>query len=181
MALSAAQIVTLEAELKNDPSALGYAPFIAAGDYLNLVTCLNFVRDGVTPFPNNGIVGAAITGVRNQLVSTQQIIGAIDPADLITNGTATTITADQQGKLMLFQSLCNDGSIALTNPDGSDNNNAKTLKKVVGSTSASHTAIVALETRNGSRAEQLFSLSGNPAGVVVTNADVEAALASGNA
>jgi len=183
MSLTAAQLVTLEAELKNDPQGLGYAPFLAAGDFLNLVACLNFIRDGVTPFPNNGIVGAAVAGVRNQSVSVQDIIGAINTADLITNNVSTAVTADQFGKLTLFAALCNDGSVALTNADGSDNNNAKTLKQIVQNpgTQGSRAAIVALETRNGSRAEQLFTLSGSPAGVIVTNADVQAAIASGNA
>lgn len=113
-----------------------------------------------------------VSGVRQQFVGTQDIIGAIAPGDLITNGVATAVTADQFGKLTLFQALCNDGVVSLTDSTGADNNNAKTLKQVVANPSPSRTAIVALETRLGSRLEQLLGLSG----IVPTEDDVRAAL-----
>ena len=175
MALTAAQITTLATELHNDPDALGYAPYNATQDVDSLIAILSFIRDGVTACPINNVVGPAITGVRNTAVKVQDIIGAIAVADLITAGIATQPTAEQFGEFMLFQTLCNDGTVNLTNADGSDNNNAKTLKKILAAGSASKTAVAALETRNGSRAEQLFGLSG----IVLTEADLYAAFATG--
>jgi hypothetical protein len=123
-------------------------------------------------FTSGGTWTWCVTGVRQQSVGVQDIIGAIAPADLITNGVATQPTADQFGKLILFQALCNDGQVALTNADGSDNNNAKTLKQVVSNPSASRTAIIALEVRTGSRIENLLGLSG----VTLSEGDIHAAL-----
>ena len=248
MPLTPQQITTLHNELVGttpDPYALGYAPFVAVRDLDNLITLLQFVRDGVTACPANGIVGGpsgtitgatnatpivitsnghglvtgdgvvisgvlgntaangtfavtkvnnntfslngsagsgaytsggtwhwCVAGIRQQFVSTQDIIGAINPPDMITAGVATALTADQFGRLIMFQSLCNDGSIALTNPDGTDNNNIKHLRRVVNSATGSLSALNALETRTGSRIEMLLGLSG----VVLTEADITAAL-----
>src|SRR6516165_4692407 len=124
--LTSAQMTTIKNEMQTDPNSLGYAPFITVNDVINLALLLNFLRDGATACPVNNVVGAAITTyanaakVRNTSVSTQQILGAIAQADLITTGT-TAFWA-------LFQSLMNDGAVLLTNPDGTENNNAVTIK-----------------------------------------------------
>jgi hypothetical protein len=123
-------------------------------------------------FTSGGTWTWCVTGVRQQFVDVQDICGAIDAADLITNNVATAATADQLGKLTLFAAICNDGRVALTNADGSDNNNSKNLKKVVANPSASRTAVNALATRTGSRIENLLGLSG----VVPTEAEARAAL-----
>lgn len=134
-------------------------------------------------FSLNGSVGSGaytsggawqwcVAGVRQQFVSVQDIIGAVAPGDLITNGIATAPTADQYGKLILFQALCNDGQVSLTDSTGADNNNSKTLKQVVTNPSPSRTAIIALQTRIGSRIEQLLGLSG----IIPSEADLTAAL-----
>lgn len=127
---------------------------------------------GSGAYTSGGTWHWCVAGVRTQFVDTQAIFGAIDASDLITNNVATALTADQYGKFALFAAICNDGSVALTDAAGADNNNSKNLKKIVANPSPSRTALTALTTRTGSRIEMLLGLSG----VVPTEAEVHAAL-----
>ena len=57
MPLTPAQLTTVENACKNDPFGLGLHAYVTANDFNNLVNCLNWTRDGQTPFPSNGIIG----------------------------------------------------------------------------------------------------------------------------
>ena len=69
--LTSQQLTTLLNELTNDPQKLGYSAYIPGGginpDVVSLAAMLDFVRDGVTPCPNNGVIGPSgtITGASN--------------------------------------------------------------------------------------------------------------------
>lgn len=119
--------------------------------------------------------GQWVPAVRNPQVAQSDIVGAIQVGDLITAGGGTAVTADQFGKIQLFGFLVNEpsGVVALTNSDGSDNNNLKNLRNAFAANSASRTAINALAYRIGSRAEQLFG-----AGTVLGASDIGAAVNS---
>lgn len=143
---------------------------------LSAVTANTFTLQGSTTggaYTGGGTWHWCVSGVRQQFVDVQDICGAIDAADLITNGVATAATADQLGKLTLFAAICNDGQVALTDSTGADNNNAKNLKKVVANPSPSRAALNAIEVRLGSRLEQILGVSG----VVPVETDLRAALA----
>jgi hypothetical protein len=214
----------LKTELTTDPKVLGYAPLVTLGDDVSLAAIINFVRDGITSCPVNGVIGpnGAITGatnatpvvagvggntaangtwtitridansfsltgpvaavgngaytsggtwtwcayLRNPSVKTQDILGAMLPADL----TTTTLTIQEQ---IILSGLMNDGAIALVNPDGTDNANVKHIKKLVVNPSPSYTAVLALENSFYSRAAQLFGVGTN-----VSVAEIGAALNS---
>lgn len=123
-------------------------------------------------YVSGGTVQWGVYGVRNGNVTTQQLLGAIDRRDLITNGGASALTADQYGKLMLFKLVAGDGIISLVNDDGSDNLNLTNIKQVVNDTQGSQTRVVALSKRLGSRIEQLLGLSG----IAPTEADLIACI-----
>lgn len=109
--------------------------------------------------------------IRNQTITTQDLVGAINNLDLITNGVATAMTGDQFGKLTLFSIIAQDGIITLTNADGSDNQNLHTMKQCLNDTNGSQTRVIALSNRTASRAEVLFG-----SGVSVSIDDVGKAL-----
>lgn len=242
MPLTPAQIAALKTELQNDPLALGYNAAVPPRNDTLMADAINWPRDGVTPCPDNGVVGphgnitgatqatpivvtatahGRITGdyvqiagvggntaanglfkitvinansfslsgsvgngaytsggtwtlvlqIRNQSITTADLMGAINNNDLITDGLATAMTADQFGKLTLFSLVAGDGSIALTNADGTDNQNLHTIKQCLNDTNGSKTRVIALSSRIASRAEVLFG-----AGVSVSIDDVGKAL-----
>lgn len=113
-----------------------------------------------------------VSGVRVGNVTTQQLLGAIDRRDLITNGGASAVTADQYGKMLLFNLIVGDGEVSLVNEDGTDNNNLTNIKQALNNTQASQTRVTALSKRLGSRIEQLLGLSG----VVPTETDLKACI-----
>lgn len=52
----------LRDEIDNDPVALGYAPLVAAGDYLGIVAKLNSTRAGVGVVWRTNMTGAEVLG-----------------------------------------------------------------------------------------------------------------------
>ena len=252
--LTPTQYIALKAELLNDPLGLGYNA--ASGSVAPIVTEIDFVRDGETPCPANGVIGpggnvlgatnaspiviqtdaphgrvtgdtvvidavggntaannvpvspyggstvapnpswtitvvdsthfslnnstgnaaytsggtwnwciAAVAGAKifTQSVSTMEVVQNIAPGDLATiNNTQQTILA---------AILNPSGSVQLTDPLGNETNIAAWLALLTTAGTVSHKAIKALETRFGSRAEQLFGV-----GVVLTVTDIDYAL-----
>ena len=161
---------------------------------ISAVTANTFTLSGSAgsgAYTSGGTWAWCVNGIVNPSVSCIDVLGAIAVADLITNGLSTAVTADQFGKFQLLVALCNQasGQINLTDSSGNENNNAKTLKQVVGNATASKAAIAALEKRLGARCEQLLGLSGtvNPQSVngtatanysnLISAADVQAAIA----
>ena len=122
------------------------------------------VADATAPgvYTSGGTFQWCVSGVRVALIKQIDVVGATQTADLITAGGAVAATADQFGKLLVFQALINQpsGQIALTNADGTDNNNVKNLRQAFAAASASRTAINALANRLGGRGEQVLALSG---------------------
>lgn len=164
MSMTPQQITALTTELNNDPLALGYAQFIPSLDVDALIGVLTWIRDGATPCPTNNVVGAAITGVRQQSVKNSEISGVIANADFVASPSAAL--------LAWYGGLMSMGTIVLTNADGSDNAAFKNLKALIQNPSTSRANLIALSTRNGSRIEQLLGVSG----IVPTEGDVSKAL-----
>lgn len=106
--------------------------------------------------------GVWVPAARNPTVRQSDVSGAVAAADLITAGGASAVTADQYGKVSLFGFLINQpsGVVALTNPDGTDNNNIKNLRAAFSASTPSRAAINALANRFAARAEVLLGLSG---------------------
>jgi hypothetical protein len=156
----------LRSELQADPAGLGYASHLAAGNHQALADLLNWPRDGVTAPPVAGApTGAAIT-VRNPSISAADLLEAIDNRDFATSPNAAHVA--------WFESITQQRTtIALLNEDGSNNRVLGNLNRLITSdTQGSRTRLLALATRRGSRAEQLWG-----PGTVVTIDDIGRALA----
>jgi hypothetical protein len=154
MPLSPTQLISLKAELTNDPRGYGYAADLATGNDSGLVAKLNLPRDGT-----NG--GQAIR-TNNATADTGAIRAAITKAayDGLAAGDRTWINW-----------LTGAGSITV-GPDSLQTlAGVPTANGSVWSTTtraAMNPAMEAILRRTGSRAEELF-------GVTVTESDVIAA------
>lgn len=138
--------VALRTELQSDPSALGYAAAVASGNDQSLADALNLPRSG-----------AAFSQFRNAIPAAD-VVGAVAPADF---------TALNQLLTTKLQFLFTGGFLDATN----SNTRAIFLALFAGATAPTVTALTALASRQGSRAEKLFG-----AGVAVTTTDVSRAL-----
>lgn len=142
--------LALKNELLNDPIGYGYAPFVASGADNVLADMLNIIRNGT-----NG--GPAIT-MRKSDVNSKDIWESIDIADfpaLSQNPTNTQLSTERRS-LSWLEGLANIPNIRLLNDDGSDTPVIKNLQGIFPAGSGTRTRLIALATRNGSRAEQLF-------------------------
>ena len=158
---NAAQLTALRNEIQTDPQALGYAPFVSGGQDGAVCDVINFIRDGVTA-AFNGVVGTAIT-VRRSDVSPNEVLEAIDLADLIT--TATTIQCSW------LESITQTRTMRLLNDDGTNTRVLSNLRSLLAAGSQSRTRLNNVANRNGSRAESLFGT-----GTVIVPDDVAKAL-----
>lgn len=147
----------LKSELQTDPNAYGYAATngndVAKADLLNLAR-------------------AAIT-IRRSDVPAKDLWEAIDVGDytaLQANPTATQLSLERR-YLAWMTGLPTFGTVRILNDDGSNGPVAANLLAMFPAGSTTRARIVALASRNGSRAEQLFGQ-----GVVVTAQDVGKAL-----
>lgn len=104
----------------------------------------------------------------NQSVPTSMIAANILPADAAAQ---TALTGTQPLVAPLF--LNPQGSVTLTDPNGNELNAIAWLNSLVQSTSVSHAALKALETRFGSYAENQWGIN-----TVVTDLQCRAALSS---
>ena len=139
--------VALKSELQTDPTSLGYAAAIASGSDNILANLINAVSQSIN------INRATVTNV--------EVFNAIDATDY------AGLTSAKKSDLQL-----------VLTPDTVTVNNANVrtiLASIFGAGSATRTALLALQTRKGSRAEQLFG-----AGVFVTESDIAIALRGAN-
>lgn len=126
----------------------------------------NFIRDGVTACPDNGIVGPAIT-VHNPTVSVASIVENMDFTDMVTTSTALQDT--------WYGGILNMRSVDMLQSDGQTANPVlKNLKKLLTDSSPSQNAIIALAKRNGSFVEN--NIPGIPIGTIVTINDIALAM-----
>lgn len=148
----------LNTELTTDPTTLGYATPRAAGNDQALTDALNLVR-------------AAIT-IRRANIPVKDIWEAITVADMTAlPGTpnATQLSTERR-QLAWLSGLPAIGSVRLQNADGSDTSIMTNLAAIFPA-SGTRTRLLALASRTGSRAEQLFGVD-----TVVTTTDVARAL-----
>lgn len=131
---------------------------------LTVVDANTFTLNGTVNFTGNAYTsgGVWVVAARNPTVRQADVSGAILFSDLITNAGGSAVTADQYGKISLFGFLINQpaGTVALANPDGTDNNNVLNLRNAFNANSASRRGINALANRPAARAEALLGLSG---------------------
>jgi hypothetical protein len=121
-------------ELNTDPNTYGYATMSAQ----QAAAALNLRRDGIT------------------FIRTDVTPGEIRRAILVDDFIATQTILMGSFFESLMQSPASD--IVLKKPDGTNANDLKNLKKMLKDSSASETAVIALATRKGSRAEELWGM-----------------------
>lgn len=149
----------LKTELNTDPTALGYAAPRTAGDDVTLAGIVNLLR--------------ATIQIRRADISASEIANAIDVADytaLPGSPTAAQLSSERRF-LAWITGILTVGSVRLLNDDGTNAPAITNFQAMFPAGSATRTRLLALASRNGSRAEQLFG-----AGTVITSADVAKAL-----
>lgn len=133
----------LTAEITNDPAVLGYAQFKATGDRFGLM----------------GLINAAVAAnqVKRTDVMAVEVLQAIDIRDLAFPGTGQVAVANQPLATAWFNAAVSQPKIRFVNEDGTDTQELKNFKLLVVSPgNGSQARLVALSTRNGSRAEALW-------------------------
>ena len=154
--LTDSQYATLRTEIQTDPLAYGYAAFLAAHEPENVAAALNKVRDGTDGKPQ--------IQVRRIDVAAIEVLEAVDTRDFVASPNALQAS--------WFESITQNSTIRLANPDGTQNRIKNNLDRILNDTQGSQTRLNALAKRNGSRAEKLFG-----PGTVVSISDVMTALA----
>ena len=140
----AIDLSALKAELLADPSALGYQAQREAGNTQALADLLNQVRGSIS--------------IARSVINSYEIINAIVPADW------TSLTAAEKQRIELITGA---GQVDVQNT-----NVRNQFLAAFGPGTTTRTNLANLQTRTGSRAEQLFG-----SGVSVGSSDVAAALA----
>lgn len=118
----------LKTELQTDPSALGYAALLAAGNHAGVAAALNLPRAGIT--------------ISRDLIPSHEIFEAIVTSEY------TALVAAEKTRLQVILGM---GQV---NVKGA--NTRAQLAAMFGAGTATRTAILAMIDRQGSRAEQLF-------------------------
>jgi hypothetical protein len=148
----------LAGELTADPSGLGYAPLIGAGDRLGLAGKLNAVNQAIQ--------------IKRIDVAASEILEAVDVADFQTGASAPVA-----GALSWFESTTQQARLRLVNDDGTDTHIIKNLKGLflpngnAGANPQTRARLQAISLRAGSRAEQLWG-----AGTVISDQDIANAI-----
>lgn len=132
-------IVALKAELFADPLALGYAPLLAVGADGTIADLLNAVNQSIE--------------IERGVIPSYEIINATTPADW-----AALSAAEKQR----YQTLTGASQV-----DTANANVRAAFQAMFAAGTATRTALIALLTRKGSRAEQLFG-----AGTVVDHMSI---------
>jgi hypothetical protein len=147
----------LKSELQTDPTVIGYAA-LGTNDVAK-AAALNLPR-------------AAIT-IRRSDVSAKELWEAIDVSDYTALGASPNATqlSTERRYLAWLTGLPAFGSVRILNDDGSNGPVAVNLLAMFPNGSPTRARIVALASRQGSRAEQLFG-----EGVAITAQDVGIAL-----
>lgn len=158
--MTAPTTTQLKAEIQNDPAALGYAPFVAANDFLGAANLINAVN-------------AAIS-IKRPDVMAAEVLQAVDVRDVAFPNVSAVPAASQPLATAWFTAVLALSRIQLVNNDGTDTTALKNIKLLlVSGGQGSQARLNALAVRPGSRAESLWG-----AGVVVSGADIANALVS---
>lgn len=139
-------LTALKIELQTDPAGLGYGPHLLTGSYSPVVGLLTAARAGVTVF--RGVIPA------------YEVINATEPAEW------TALSAAEKQR---YQTLTGAGEVDVSNA-----NVRAAFSAMFGVGTATRAALIALATRPGSRAEQLWGV-----GTSVSAEDVARALREG--
>ena len=121
-------LAILKAELLADPAGLGYAPLLAAGADGTVADLLNAVRDTIS--------------IDRGVIPSYEIVNATAPAEW------TALSASEKQR---YQTLTGAGQV-----DSGNINVRAAFQAMFAAGTATRTALVALVTRKGSRAEQVF-------------------------
>ena len=141
-------LAALKSEIQNDPAGLGLAPFVATGNNGEIAYRLNQIVSG--------------SSVTREFITAPELQGALD---------ATEFTAFNAAFMSRWQAILMTTMSSL--PINTGNLKAQLLAmfpNAVG-TSASRTSLIALQTKQGTRAEVLFG-----DGTVISTDDVYRAL-----
>lgn len=118
----------LKTELQADPTGLGLAAMLTAGNHAGVAAALNLPRVGIT--------------IKRDIIPSHELFEAIVAADY------TALSAAERTRLQIILSM---GTVNVRG----DNTRAQ-LAAMFGAGTATRTAMLALIDRQGSRAEQLF-------------------------
>lgn len=129
----------LKTELQVDPAGLGYAPHLAAGADQSLADLLNEARQSIS--------------IPRATIPAHEVWEAIVPAEW------TALTANERQRVQTILSM---GEV---NVRGT--NTRSSLAAAFGAGTTSRSNLAALQTRRGSRAEELFG-----EGITVTSEDI---------
>lgn len=150
---------TLTTEIQSDPRGYGYATPLAAGSDTGVADLLNRVRDGTGgPVPNGtvplnptaaGGVASGIITIRRTDITGSEVFHAILTADLVNSPNA--LQAQWYNALITAPF-----PIRLLNADGSATPVRDNVIALVRAGTPTLQRLGALETRPGSRAEELF-------------------------
>jgi hypothetical protein len=141
---------TLKTELETDPNGYGYAEWIAVGNDQKLADLLNQSRSAIR--------------IRRADVGGAEIMNVIAVADLVNNPGAAQV--------QWFNRACDPlQTLRLLNDDGTETPVRANFIGLVRSGTPTLQRLASLETRDGSRAEQLFG-----ANTFVSSFDVAQAL-----
>lgn len=155
----------LKSEITTDPVTYGYAANVAAGEPEVVAAKLNKPRDGTD--------GEAAITVRRADILPQEIWGAIlvtDYTALPASPNAGQLSAERR-YLSWLTGLAAQPSVRLLNDDGTDGPVVTNLTAMFNG--ATRARLIALASRPGSRAEQLWG-----AGTTITTQNVSDALRS---
>lgn len=150
---------TLKNELQGDPTTLGYAQYLSAGNDNQVCALINAAQSGIT--------------VRRSSITNKEIGEAIDVSDytaLPANPNNTQLSTERR-YLSWFEGIMGIENIRLLNDDGTNTPVINNFTAMFPSGTATRQRLVTLATRNGSRAEELFGPN-----VSITTSDVSKAL-----
>jgi hypothetical protein len=134
----------LRTEIATDPRGYGYAAKVAAADDRGLAGLLNLAR-------------AAIP-IKRADITPAEVFGAINVADytaLPANPSAAQLSSERR-YLAWLSGLAAVPAVRLQNDDGTDGPVIANLKAMFAAGTGTLTRLQALQTRSGSRAEELF-------------------------
>lgn len=131
MALSLAQVISLRAEVQNDPQGFGYGPLLAANDYAGILSALTQERPAIR--------------IDRDIVPAYEVFEAIIPSEW------ATLTANERTRV---QTILGMGAIDLRGA-----NTRASFQAAFGPGTTTRANLVALLQRQGTRLEQLGILA----------------------
>jgi hypothetical protein len=176
----------LQTELTTDPRGYGFRQHIIvaeggtnAGLATNnsvLTTMMNLSRDGSNPPSNPTADGGQADGripIRREQISSQEVWEAINMADMtVLPATPTEAQLSlERRNLAWLSGLAAIPQVRLLNDDGSNTPVITNLSTIFPSGTPTRDRLIAISTRYGSRAEELFGKA-----TVLTHTDISTAL-----